>query len=449
MLKLIRDAWALAVEALCWVEQRGLNERLALIRASRELGIKDPNAKGLAHKLVLETVRRQNFIDHMINTVLKQNSINDFHPGIRAFLRLYAYETKIRESSIDKAVNVAGIGRSILGWQRLKEVEEALGKLLSLKPKEALKGLSDEEKVSLQMFQPLWFVKYCFKLLGRHEALQYFQSALSDTPTYIRTNTLKIAEDKLQKKLDDEGIALEEVEGLHHTFKVVSKKQPLIRTPSFKDGLFYIQDKASCLATEVAAPEANMTVLDVCAAPGAKTTHMAQLMENRGTIYSVDFSSRRMRVWKNETERMGVKIATPIVGDICNPLPLHDLRADLIFLDPPCTSTGTFSRNPSAKWRLSKSSIRKMAAIQWKMLNNCAELVKEGGSLVYSTCSITLEENELLIERFLKLNPEFALAETKPRIGLPGLRGQTSSQRLYPHVHETNGFFIAKLIKQA
>jgi 16S rRNA (cytosine967-C5)-methyltransferase len=448
--QVLRDAWALAIEALCWIELKQFSERLALIRASKELNIQDIGTRGLAHKLVLETVRRQNFLDHMISYVLEPNSVNDFDSGVRAFLRLYTYETKIRGSdSYEKAASIAGMGRSIIGWRRMKKAEKALGLLLSVEPKEVLKGLKDAEKVSLQTFQPLWFVKYCFKLLGRHEALQYFKSTLSNSPLYIRVNTLKKAEKELLEKLSDEGITLEKVEKLSHTHKVVEQRQPLVRTSSFKDGLFYIQDKASCLAVEIAAPKSGMTVVDVCAAPGAKTSYFAQLMGNKGTIYSIDYSRRRMKIWKREVERMGVKIATPIIVDAYNPLPLYKVNADVVFLDPPCTSTGAFSRLPSAKWRLSKRLMKRMAAIQWKMLNNCAEFVKEGGNLVYSTCSITLEENESLIERFLKWNHDFALVKTNPRIGVPGLRGQTNSQRLYPHLHECNGFFITKLVKQA
>jgi 16S rRNA (cytosine967-C5)-methyltransferase len=174
---------------------------------------------------------------------------------------------------------------------------------------------------------------------------------------------------------------------------------------------------------------------------------MAQFMQNKGTIYSIDYSMRRMNVWKREVKRMGVEIAVPMVADARHPLPLR-LKADLVVLDPPCTSTGAFAKMPSAKWRLTKRSVSNMAEIQWSMLNNCAEYVKDGGALVYSACSVTLEENEMQIEKFLKWHPDFALAETSPRIGLPGLRGQSRSQRLYPHIHECNGFFIAKLLKE-
>mgnify|MGYP000159064096 CR=1 FL=1 len=141
-------------------------------------------------------------------------------------------------------------------------------------------------------------------------------------------------------------------------------------------------------------------------------------------------------------------IALPIIADACRPLPVK-VDADLVILDPPCTSTGAFGKSPSTKWRLTKNSIRNMAKIQWMMLNQCAERVGEGGLLIYSTCSITLEENEMLIERFLKWHPDFSLVEASPRIGLPGLRGQLKCQRLYPHLHHCNGFFVAKLRREA
>jgi 16S rRNA (cytosine967-C5)-methyltransferase len=128
-------------------------------------------------------------------------------------------------------------------------------------------------------------------------------------------------------------------------------------------------------------------------------------------------------------------------------LPLN-CEADLVILDPPCSSTGVFAKQPSAKWRIKPKSIDKMAEIQWQMINNCAEKVTSGGSLIYSTCSITVEENEMIIERFLKSHSDFSLAEITPKIGLQGMRGLTKCQRLYPQVHQCNGFFIAKLQKE-
>jgi 16S rRNA (cytosine967-C5)-methyltransferase len=207
-----------------------------------------------------------------------------------------------------------------------------------------------------------------------------------------------------------------------------------------------VQDKASCFAAEAADPKLGMMVLDVCAAPGAKTTYLAQLMQNKGLVCSVDYSRRRMRVWWTEVGRMWVEIAEPIIADARCSLPFNG-EADLVILDPPCTSTGVFAKLPAAKWRLTQKSIEKMTEIQWQMINNCAEKVKPGGVLAYSTCSVTVEENEMIIERFLKQHPEFQLAEIQPKMGLPGLRGLEKCQRLYPHIHRSNGFFIAKLLK--
>ena len=447
MIKLLREAWTLAIEALSWMELQGLNEKLALARTMKQLGIKDVNTLRLAHKMVLETVRKCNLIDFILNNVLRPRSIGQFKLGVREFLRLYTHEIHFEKAKFEEAIEMARTGRAILGWQELHEVEDVLGKIYNVKLNELLKSLTDEEKVSLMTYNPKWFVKYCFKIFGRNEALKILKSGTRSPPVYIRINTLKDSERKMLKRLHEEGIRLKRVEGLRYTYEVLSTEKPLNRTKSFAEGLFYIQDKASCLATEVANPLPSMTVFDVCAAPGAKTSFMAQLMENKGKIYSVDYSKRRMEVWKKETKRMGVKNAHPIIADACNPLPLK-IQADLVILDPPCTSTGAFAKMPSAKWRLNKRSPLKMSQIQWQMLVNCAEKVKPGGYLVYSTCSICLEENELLIRKFLKLFPEFKLVDAEPRIGKPGLRGLNKCQRLYPHIHKCNGFFVAKLLKE-
>jgi 16S rRNA (cytosine967-C5)-methyltransferase len=290
-------------------------------------------------------------------------------------------------------------------------------------------------------------VKYCFRLLGRGEALKFLEKSTDISPVYVRLNTLKAPQETILKKLEDESIVLEKVPQLKHTYKLIEANKPLTRTQSFSQGLIYIQDKASCLAAEIADPKRGSTVLDVCAAPGSKTTYLAQLMENSGKIVSVDYSKRRIHVWKRETERVGVNIVHPVVANARTSLPLN-FSADLVILDPPCTSTGTFGKTPEAKWRLTKRSILGMSRIQAEMIEHCAEHVKPSGFLVYSTCSITVEENEMIIENFLKLHPEFKPVKQKTRIGLPGLRGLIKCQRLYPHIHECNGFFVAKLQKE-
>jgi 16S rRNA (cytosine967-C5)-methyltransferase len=446
---LLKDAWTLAIEALSWIELQKLSERLALTKTVRQLKITDPSAKGLAHRLVYETIRRKNYLDCLIRSALKPRTIDDYELGLRAFLRLYVYKTSLERKgdAHREAVEIARMGRSILGWQTFQPIEKALGTLLSLKQDKILEKLGDEEKVALRTYHPTWFVKYCFKLFGRNEALKFLAGSQNFLPIYIRVNTLITEEQNEIETLQREGIRLEKVLELSHVYRVVDTKHPLASTRGFKEGFFCVQDKASCLAVEVAAPKPDMTVLDVCAAPGSKTMHLAMLMQNRGAIYSLDYSHRRMRVWEHSITRRGVKNALPIIVDARKPLPFNK-TADLIILDPPCTSTGVFARAPSAKWRLTPQSIPRMAEVQWQMLRSCAEKVTEGGWLVYSTYSVSVEENEMQIERLLRLYPEFRLAETKPWIGSPGLRGLTRCQRLYPHIHGCNGSFVARLKRE-
>jgi 16S rRNA (cytosine967-C5)-methyltransferase len=448
---LLKDALTVAIETLSWIELQKLSERLALARTVKQLGVRDSNAVRYAYGLVVETERRKNLIDKFVNSVLEPREISEFNMGVQAFLRLYVYQTRVAKRwvgiDLKEAEHIAKLGRAILGWKTLREVEPFLGFLLTRQLDPILKAAGDEEKIALQTFHPTWFVKYCFSLLGRTEAVAFLEANVNPPPTCIRVNTLKASENAVLEKLAAEGVKTEKIEPLKHAYKVLGTKQTLTDTASFHEGLFYIQDKASCFAVEAADPKPEMTVLDVCAAPGAKTTYIAQLMQNRGSVFSVDYSVRRMQAWKKEVARMGVKIAAPVIADACVSLPLA-LEADVVVLDPPCTSTGVFAKQPSAKWRLTPKSIEKMAEIQWRMISNCAEHVKAGGVLTYSTCSITVEENEMIIERFLKQHPEFALAEINLKLGVPGLRGLDRCQRLYPHLHESSGFFIAKLLKQ-
>ena len=445
---LLREAWTLAIETLSWMQMQRLSERLALAKTVTQLGIRDPATVRFAYMLVCETVRRQNFIDRFISVALKPKSIIELDRGLRAFLRLYVYQTRMARNwskpDVQEAEKIASLGRSILGWKTFQEVEPVLGFLLTQKPALVFEHASDEERIGLSTFHPSWFVRYCLRLFGRVQTIALLEADLQKPPTYIRANTLKLTEPEILVRLEGDGIKADKIEPLKYVYVITETKIPLMKTDSYKEGLFFIQDKASCFAAEAADPKPGITLLDVCAAPGAKTTYLAQLMHNSGSIYSVDYSRRRMMLWGAETRRMGVKIAEPVIAEGRHALPLM-IESDIVVVDPPCTGTGTFRKVPSAKWRLTPRSIDRMADIQWQILNNSAENVKSGGILVYSTCSITVEENEMQIEKFLKWNPDFSVVSIEPRIGVPGLRTLEKCQRLYPHIHDCNGFFIAKL----
>jgi tetratricopeptide (TPR) repeat protein len=225
---MLREAWTLAIETLSWIELQRLGERLALNRATKQLKIRDRKAIGLAHRLVTETLRRKNHIDFLLNSVLAPKSLNDFKLGARAFLRLYVYETKVADGNLENAVKIAKMGRSILGWRELDDAEEVLGEILSINPENAVQGLDEAEKVGLQTYHPAWFVKYCFRLLGRAEALRFLENSAEIPPVYVRLNTLKAPQEELLKRLEDEQIVLEKVQQLRHTYRLIQSRKPLI-----------------------------------------------------------------------------------------------------------------------------------------------------------------------------------------------------------------------------
>ena len=433
----MKEAIPVAVEALSWLEMRNLSEKLALQRTVRQLKVVDAVVVDHAYSLIVEVTRRRNTLDYIIGLVLEGVELGDLKLGVRNLLRLYTYELKYGSGSITRALDISDTGRELLGRRAVRPVEEAL----SLIPYTDIDytGLPEVERESLETSHPVWFVEYLRNLLGE-EAGDFL--AVSSLPDYVRVNGLKNGE------FDPEGCRYMGLDELPGVFQVEACETPLNIQEGYRKGLFTIQDKASILAGLIAAPEPGMTVLDVCAAPGGKTSHIADLMGNRGRIVSVDYDERRLDTWRHETERMGVEIAMPVLGDATKRGGLPTVSADLVLVDPPCTGTGTFVRSPSGKWRLTERSIDRMSEIQAKILENSSRHVRPGGRLVYCTCSVTLEENELVVKRFLEGHPEFRLTKAPWGVGRPGFLGQEYALRLYPHIDLCNGFYIALLTRE-
>lgn len=438
-------SWSLAVESLVLMETRRINATLALSVCSRGKGSFSSADLMAARRLIMETTRRQNWIDRLLNFLLAPRSIRNLGRKVRAFLRLYVYCTRFDEGNSEaKAVAAARTGRRVLGWRSLNSVEEILGRIIIFDSRKLYDGLDEFEVLGLETYHPTWFVRYCVNLFGKEEALRFLATSVQIPPSYLRVNTLKMSTRDIESVLKNEGIIIAPFEGIENVYEIVQSSQPPIFSSAYREGLFYLQDPASCLAVQSAEPESGWKVLDVCAAPGGKTSHLAQLMGDKGRIVSIDISRRRLRILKREVRRGGTTIADAALADAFNPLPVVG-EFDLVVLDPPCSGTGTFWKTPSAKWRIDSRSFKRYSRLQGGMIDSCSKNVKLGGFLVYSTCSISLEENELVIEEFLKGHPEFQLVETRPSVGKPGFEGLIECQRLYPHTDRTNGFFLAKM----
>ena len=437
----LHDAWTIAIEALSWVELSRITEREAINKTTRQLKINDPDTTRNATRLVTETLRRKNYLDHVVNHNLEPENIQDYSIGVQSFLRLYAHLRTIEKIDEATAFDYISHGEEILGKKMIDPVHEALD--LIPYTDQDFTGFNRVKRIALTKFYPEWYVQYCLQNFGEQRTSGLLE--VQEYPRYLRVNTLK-ADQSVVPNLREKGNTLSKVQAIDDLYQIQTD-QSLTQTPEYRKGHYVIQDKSSVLAVQAASPEPGQTVLDVCAAPGLKTSYLAQLMKNEGKIYSIDYSESRMKSWTQIISKLGVEIAEPLICDAIKKNCYTDILADLVFIDPPCTGTGLFVRHPSSKWRLTRRSIRRMASIQRRILETASQFLKTEGILVYCTCSITLEENEHLLSDFLEKHPEFELTEMKPFTGSPGLKGVKHVQRLYPDIHRCNGFFIAKLVK--
>ena len=302
--------------------------------------------------------------------------------------------------------------------------------------------------ISVGQSHPVWLVQRWVKERGVEETVKIciFDNQISSLT--LRTNTLKINRKDLIEKLRQK-----ELKPFPTTYSeegiVLIDPPPSSELPFLKEGLYIIQDEASQLVTSILGPKPGERILDACAAPGGKTTQMAQEMENRGEIYALDLSKGKLDLIEEMCHRLGIKIVKTIKADAGGPLPIpKGLVFDRVLADVPCSGFGTLRRNPDLKWRREEENIQRLSELQFSILSNLAVYVKEGGILIYSTCTVFHEENEDVVEKFLEGHPEFQLDRIDKV--LPGKIHSFIQDRYFktfPPKDEMDGFFIARLIK--
>ncbi len=251
--------------------------------------------------------------------------------------------------------------------------------------------------------------------------------------TILRVNTLKISKEELIEKLAEERIETATIKGYNDALKLTFKKN-VFKTQAFKEGLFEIQDASSQLVAEALDAKQGMKVIDACAGAGGKTLHIASKMQNKGNIIALDIFEWKLMELKRRAKRAGAfNITTKVIDDNKILKRLYN-SADAVLIDAPCSGTGVLRRNPDAKWKLNEDFINRMIVLQAELLQSSAKMVKNGGTLVYATCSILPSENREQIDKFLSQNNEFQLI---------------SMQEYFPSECKFDGFFIAKLKKIA
>jgi 16S rRNA (cytosine967-C5)-methyltransferase len=299
---------------------------------------------------------------------------------------------------------------------------------------------------------PAWLVDYWLKTLGPKETRALCEADNRIPPLTLRVNTLKAGREELLDRLKMQVGPGEPTPFSPVGLRVLQAQVPLHAAGLFLEGYYQMQDEASQLITYLLDPRPGERVLDLCAGFGGKTTHLAQVMNNRGSILAVDFNAPKIRDLRKNARRMGLSNIQAQTGDILQPDFLNKARGtfDRVLVDAPCSGWGVIRRHPDLKWRVRPEGSRRLADRQIIFLQKASGWLKSGGVLVYATCTLNPEENEGVVERFLAENPAFRLDGVGPY--LPEAAGDLADPRGYfyawPHRHGTDGFFAARLVRK-
>ena len=312
------------------------------------------------------------------------------------------------------------------------------------------------EKIQKTTSMPKWIIEELLNEGLELEKVEKICNASNQRPKIsIRVNKLKTSPKELKEKLEQKQIKVEN--GILEDFLILNKVKNLEKLEEFKEGLFTVQDEAAGLTAIVLEPKQNETILDACSSPGGKTTYIGEIVENNANILAWDIHKHRVLLVDKAAERLGIDRIKTEVKDASKYEDKYKEKFDKILLDVPCLGLGVLKRKPDIKWQKKKEDIVEISKIQLEILNTCSKYLKEGGDLVYSTCSILKEENENMIYKFLEKHPEFEIqkiilsdnnkSKKNNRNYFEKFLEKDGFLQVYQN-EETDGFFICKLKKK-
>lgn len=394
-------------------------------------------------ELVYGTIRRYNHLLWVIGR-FSARPVKKLDPPVRILLALGLYQLMFLDSVPDSAAvnETVKIAKAVSHEGNARFVNALLRNYLRKKDTLAMPDAETEPDVHDALFynEPEWLVRRWTKEWGRERARAVFSAFNTIAPTDIRCNTLRISEEALLEKLTALGAAPKALSAFPGGIEL-GESGPFFRSSLLKEGLAYVQNRASMLPALVLAPEAGETILDMCAAPGSKTTQIAALMGDTGRIAAWDIYPHKAELIRANAKRLGMRSITAAVHDSSVPQKKLFAHYDRVLLDAPCSGLGVIRRKPEIRWRRKEKDLAVFPAMQKKLLDAAAQYVKPGGILVYSTCTLLREENEGIVEDFLAAHPEFELLP----IALPCFTAESGMLTLYPDIHESDGFFAARL----
>ena len=366
-------------------------------------------------ELSFGAIRQRYFLDCWVD-FLGKVPVKKQPPLLRWLLHLGLYQIlKMERVPPAAAINTTVELAKTNNLRRLSPVVNGiLRAALRYKEKGCLLPSSDDPSLELAKNEslPIWLAKELIKWKGIDDAYKIAKSFNIISPIDLRVNKLKAKLEEVKKIFDAYGIKNKLIPNCPHGLEIpVGVGQPK-RWPGYEDGKWSVQDRSSQLIAPLLEPLEGERILDACAAPGGKSTHIAELINNQGEVWSVDRSFLRVRKIKANSERLGTHCLKPLVydsNDLIAKDPEFKKYFHRILIDAPCSGLGTLARHPDARWRMNKNNIQELVIIQRQLLNSLVPLLKNGGRIVYSTCTINPDENTNQIKDFLKTKPEFFL----------------------------------------
>ncbi|MBR3811028.1 MAG: 16S rRNA (cytosine(967)-C(5))-methyltransferase RsmB [Agathobacter sp.] len=387
-------------------------------------------------RLTEGTIEHMLEMDFIINSFSKVK-VKKMKPLIRNLLRMSVYQIKYMDSIPDAAVcNEAVKLTRKRGFGQLRGFVN--GVLRNIARELPHLQYPDEKLEPVRFLEvtysvPAWIVEQWIKDYGYEKAKSVCESFLKERPITIRTNLTKTTPEALKEKLMAEGVVVKEIEKLSYAFEI-SGYDYLQALSSFEEGLFYVQDVSSMMVAEIAAPEKGNYIIDVCAAPGGKSSHLAEKLEGTGMVEARDLTEYKVSLIEENIERHGLKNMNAVQKDATIFDEASKEKADVLICDLPCSGLGVMGKKTDIRYKMTKEKQKELVQLQREILDTVYAYVKKGGNLVYSTCTIHKDENDGNVAWFVEKHPEFEVL---------------FSEQIFPGEEYHDGFFIAKFHRKA
>ncbi len=409
----------------------------------------EPRDKALASAIFYGVLERRITLDYIIGQFSKI-PVKKLSPQVLEILRMGVYQIlyleKIPQSAaVNESVNLAKENHLVKASGFINAVLHSL-----LRNIDGIK-MPDEKKepllsLSIQYSYPEWLISLWQAAYGADCTLGLLKSSLNKPPVFARVNNIVISEENLIEKLNSEGIKAKAITWLSHAIEL-QQTGAISSSPCFQEGFFHIQDLSSQICCSLLNPAAGQRVIDVCSAPGGKAFTIAELMGDQGELLAFDQYKGKVRLIQQGAQRLKLSIITASVRDAVSAEAVQE-PADRVLCDAPCSGFGIIRRKPEIRYK-SQAAIDSLPDLQYRILCKSSELVKAGGILIYSTCTLNPKENFQVAEKFLKNYSGFGPFTLHLPDTLFHVIDEPDNQfTMMPHVHGTDGFFVAAFQKR-